>query len=60
MINRGYIRYFQGIGLIEVLYKMVTSLLNQRFTAAIKFHDVLHRFPEGRVTGTATFEAKLL
>ena len=31
-----------------------------RITASITFHDFLHVFREGRVTGTATLEAKLL
>ena len=51
---------FRGIGLVEVLWKAMTSLLNCRFTAAISFHDTLHGFLEGRGTGTAVLEAKLL
>ena len=46
--------------MVEVLWKTVTSLLNQRLMEAIKFHDVLHRFRAGRGTGTAALEAKLL
>ena len=51
---------FQGVGLIEVLWKLVASLLNCRLTAAISFHDTLHRFWAGPGTETAALEAKLL
>ena len=51
---------FRGIGLVEVLWKTITSLLNLRIAAAISFHDTLHGFRAGRGMGTANFEAKLL
>ena len=35
-------------------------ILHRRLTAGIKLHDALHGFREGRITGTATLEAKLL
>ena len=35
-------------------------ILHRRLTSGIKFHDALHGFREGRGTGTATLEAKLL
>ena len=38
---------FLGIGLIEVLWKSIASLLNRRLMAAIPFHDMLHRFWAG-------------
>ena len=47
---------YQGIGLVEVLWKVVAVILNRRLT----FHDVLHGFRAGRGTGTAILEAKLL
>ena len=50
---------FRGIGLVEVIWKLLTLILHRRLTA-IKLHDVLHGFREGRSTGTATLEAKLL
>ena len=50
---------FRGIGLVEVVWKLLTLILHRRL-AAIKIHDVLHGFREGRGTGTATLEAKLL
>ena len=53
-------REFRGIGLVEVTWKVVAVILNCRLTAGIKLHDALHGFWEGRGTGTATLEAKLL
>ena len=53
-------RRLKGIGLVEVLWKAVTSLLNCQLTAAIKFYDVMHKFWEGRLTGTLVLEANLL
>ena len=42
------------------MWKVVAVILNRRFTSSVTFHDVLHGFREGRSTGTATLEAKLL
>ena len=53
-------RYFRGVGLVEVLWKAVASLLNRRLTAAITYHDALHGFRAGLGTGTAAFEVKLI
>ena len=51
---------YQGIGLVEVMWKAVAAILNRRLMASITFHDFLHGFRAGRGTGTATLEAKLL
>ena len=51
---------YQGIELVEVMWKVVTAILNFRFTASITCHDFLRGFWVGRGTGTATLEAKLL
>ena len=51
---------FRGIGLVEVTWKFVEVILHCRLTTGIKLHDALHGFQEGRGTGTATLEAKLL
>ena len=51
--------YFQGIGLVEILWKSVASLLNRRLTAVIYFQDMLHWFQAGRGTGTSALEAML-
>ena len=51
---------YRGIGLVEVMWKVVAVILNRRLTSSITFHNVLHGFRAGRGTGTATLEAKLL
>ena len=51
---------YRGIGLVEVMWKVVAVILNCCFTSSITFHDTLHGFQAGRGTGTATLEAKLL
>ena len=49
-----------GSGLAEATWKVVAVILHRRLTAAITFDDALHGFREGRGTGTANLEAKLL
>ena len=49
-----------GIGLVEVMRKVVVAILNCRFTASITYQDFLHGFRAGCRTGTTTLEAKLL
>ena len=51
---------YRGIGLVEVMWKVVVTILNRRFAASITYHGVLYGFRAGRSTGTATLEAKLL
>ena len=51
---------FRGIGLVEVTWKLITVILHRWLTTGIQLHDVLHGFREGRGTGTANLEAKLL
>ena len=51
---------YRGIGLVEVMWKIVAAILNRRFTASIIYHDFLDGFRAGRGTGTATLESKLL
>ena len=51
---------YRGIGLVEVMWKLVAEILNRRFTASITYHDFLHGFRVGHGTGTTTLEAKLL
>ena len=36
-----------GIGLVDVVWKMVAVTLNRRFTASITYHNSLHRFRGG-------------
>ena len=51
---------YRGIGLVEVMLKVVAAILHCQLTQAITYHDALHGFWEGCGTGTATLEAKLL
>jgi hypothetical protein len=53
---------FRGIALLEVIYKLISSIINQRLAKGLntKLHDAIHGFRSGRGTGTATIEAKLL
>ena len=50
---------YRGIGLMEVMWKVVAAILNRRLTASLAFCKILHGFWAGRGTGTATLEAKL-
>ena len=54
------IQEYRGIDLVEVMWKVVAAILHRRITSSIAYHDFLHGFRLGRVTGTATLEAKLL
>ena len=51
---------YQGIVIVEVMWKVVADILNFRLAASITFHDFLHGFRAGCGTGTATLEAKLI
>ena len=53
LIPEGKKEYW-GIGLVEVMWKVVASILNRRFTASITYHDFLHGFRADRGTGTST------
>ena len=46
--------------MVEITWKVVTVILHCRLMTGIQLHDALHGFWEGRGTGTATLEAKLL
>ena len=52
--------YYRGIGLVEVVWKVVAVILNCQFIASITYHDFLQGFREGCGIGTATLKAKLL
>ena len=51
---------YRGIALLEIMYKVVSSIVNSRLLAAVKFDDSLHGNRPKRGTGTAIMEAKLL
>ena len=59
LLPKGKNDYF-GIGLLEVMWKVVAVILNHQLTVSIIFHDFFHRFWAGCGTGIATLEDKLI
>ena len=59
MIPKGE-KYYRGIGLVEVMWKVMAAILNFWLASSITFHNFLHGFRASRGRGTATLEAKLL
>ena len=57
---QGRRRGFRGIGLLDIVWKLLASVMNRRFQTSIEFHDALHGCISQRGTGTASIEAKLL
>ena len=51
---------YRGIGLVEVMWKVVTAILNRRITASITYHEILYGFRASCSTVTATIKAKLI
>ena len=51
---------YRGIGLVEVLWKVVAEILHLLLATAINYHEFLHGFQAGSGTGTATLEAKMI
>jgi len=51
---------FRGIALLEVIYKLISSIINRRIGSKIEFDDAVHGFRKGRGTSTAIMEVKLL
>ena len=51
--------HHRGIGLLETLWKLTTTIINRRLLSSIRFHDDLHGFCPHRGTGTAILETKL-
>ena len=51
---------YNGIGLVEVVWKAVTVILNSCFAASIAYQDSLHGFRSDCGTGTSPLEVKLL
>jgi hypothetical protein len=50
---------FRGIGLLEVIWKVISSIIDSRLKAEIEFDDSLHGFRVERGTITMCVEAKL-
>ena len=50
----------KGIGMLEVVWKVVEAVINTRIKLVFQFHDVLHGFFAGRETRTTIMELKLV
>ena len=48
-----------GVGLIEVVWKVLEAVIDIRIKTVVQFHDVLHGFCGGRGMGTTIMELKL-
>ena len=51
---------YRGIALLEVIYKLVSAIINSRLQDRITYDDAVNGFRKRRGTGTAIMEAKLL
>ena len=51
---------YHGIGLMEVVWKLVAAILNLWLTASITYHKFIHGFQAGHGTDTSTLDAKLI
>ena len=51
---------YHGIGLVKVVWKVETVIINSRFRTAILFHDMFHGLRVGCGIGTVSLKAKLL
>jgi hypothetical protein len=49
----------RGIGLLEVMWKVCSTIINKRLQQSITFHNSLHMFHTEHGTGTASLDAKL-
>ena len=51
---------YQGVGLVEVVWKVCTAVVNCWLKRSMTLHDALHGFRSGRGTGTFTLEETLV
>ena len=50
---------FRGIGLLEVIWKLISSIIDSRLRKGIDFQPEIHGFRQGYGTGTAILSNKL-
>ena len=50
---------YQGIGLVEVVWKVCATVVNFRLKRSVTLHDALRGFRAGRGKGTSTLEGNL-
>ena len=48
-----------GVGLLEIVWKVVEVVIDTYIKIVVNFHDVLHGFFTGRGSGTSIMEIKL-
>ena len=48
-----------GIGLLEVVWKVVEAVTDTRIKSVVQFYDFLHGFLSGRGAGAAIMDIKL-
>ena len=49
----------RGIGLLEVLWKFIDSIINTQLKTDVDFHDILHVFYANRGMGAAIMELNM-
>ena len=59
LIPKGNSGDFRGIGLLEVIWKVLEKVIDARLSSTIDLYDALHGFRAGRGCGTGIMEAKL-
>ena len=50
---------YRGIGLLETIWKLISSIMDRRMKEAVEFDDSVHGFRQQRGTGTAILRNKL-
>jgi len=60
LIPKADVREYRGIALLEIIYKLISLIINGRLIGAVNFDDSMHGNLPRRGTGTAIMEAKLL
>ena len=51
--------YTQGIGMLEVMWKVVEGVIDTLVKSEVQFHDVLHGFHAGRGKGTTIMDLNI-
>ena len=60
IIPKGVGTNLRRIGLVEVMWKAISGIIDRRILSSIQFHDDLHGFSMGGGTENATLEANLI
>ena len=51
--------YNRGVGMLDVVSKVVEVVIYTRITTVFQFHNILHRFRAGRGAWTTIMELKI-